>query len=162
MKIYRLGIVLIVALALSAPLLAQKAPLIVVVNSSRPETNLSRLDLLTIFLGKGQYWADRSQISVILPPNDDLVANLVFYEFLGTPRNKLKAKWTAKVSQREVRRMPDEPKTTADALSALARNDGGILVVSQTALDGYPGADQFKVLLIDGRAPGTDGYALAR
>jgi len=135
----------------------------VVINRARAEKNVSRLDILAIFNGNAQYWGDRSEISVILPPASDLLANLVFYKFLGSSSSKLRSKWTAAVAQGRANRPPVQPKDARDALDRLVRIPAGIAVMSLSEVQGYPdSANLFTILTIDGLKPGEQGYALNR
>jgi len=141
---------------------AEQEALVVVVNSGRPESNLSRIDLLSIFIGHAQYWGDRTEITPILPPSADMVATLKFHEFIGMPPNKLKQKWSAKIAAREARRPPVQPKDSAEALTRLANFPGGIAVLTRSSFEGSPQASGFKALTIDGLGPDDAGYSLAR
>lgn len=135
----------------------------VVINKSLGETNVSRLDVVAIFTGSAPYWGDKSEITVILPPSADLLANLVFYKFLGTSSSRLRMKWTSALAQGQARRPPIQPKDAADALGRLSKLPGGIAVLSLADVQKYPNASGlFTILSVDGHKPGEAGYPLNR
>ncbi len=118
------GLILLAAVILVSAMpgrAADKDPVVVLINSSRPEKAVSSLDLIGIYLGQTPYWGDHSAIVPILPPSGDLVANVRFYQFLGTSQSKLRGRWMAKVSRGEVSRPPVQVKTGAESLDFLSR-----------------------------------------
>ena len=157
--------VILMLVAVGAPAIsAEQEALVVVVNAARPETNVSRIDLMGIFLGHALYWADRSETEIvpILPPTSDLVATLKFHDFIGMPPNKLKQKWSIKIAARVARRPPVQPKDSAEALDRLSSFAGGIAVLTVSSLKSSPRASEFRTLTIDGLGPNDSGYALAK
>ena len=151
-----------VTFAAAAPMLAtveaQTAGVEAVAIVVHPQVDIDDLSLAqlkSIFLAEQQHWQDRSRITLLvraaIAPERDLVLN----EIYGMSEDRYRQYWIAKMFRSEVASGPKIVFST-DMLRDLVTvipGSIGFVPVSEVGPD-------LKVIRIDGRLPGDEGYPL--
>jgi len=157
----RIGQALLVLGILGCALLAAASPcaaaeeMAVIVHPSTPVENLSTAEMRRIFLGERQYWNSDMPVVLIVrapvAPERAIVLNRIY----KMTESQFKQYWIARIFRAEA---PSTPKvvysneTINELVSAIP---GAISLVRKD--DIRPG---LKVVRIDGKLPGEDGYPL--
>ncbi len=152
---------LAVAAESAAPIAA--APLVVVVNGSRSEKDISVAELRKIFVGEKKFWSDNRRIQPILPPLVDESAKIKFMKaVVGQSDRDFKQAWEGKIFRGDAQAMPVRPIEHAMVVSAARSVPGAIGILDRAAFDGLPKetTTSLKVLAVEGKAAGDEGYPL--
>jgi ABC-type phosphate transport system substrate-binding protein len=130
--------------------------LAIVVHPQTPVDTLSFSDLRQVFLGERQYWTkDLPVVLLVRGPTGaerDAVLNVI-YQMKDA---QFKQYWIAKVFRAETASSPKIVATSGLAAQLVASIPGAVTFMMEK--DVKPGA--MKVLKIDGRLPGENGYKL--
>jgi hypothetical protein len=157
--VFTVGLAVAMMALLHQSVMARDDVMVVVVNEDRAEDSLTRKELIRLYNGENRFWQDRSRVQIILPPNSSAEEVERFYEYLGTSRFQLRKEWAGKVFQGKVSHMPVEPRSWAGALEQLLRKENAIAVIPQAAFREFSGKG-VRVMKLEGKAPGEDGYPL--
>ena len=127
----------------------------IVVHPQVPIDDLSLNQLRSIFLAEQQHWGDRSRITLLvraaIAPERDLVLTQIY----GMSEDRYRQYWIAKMFRSEVASGPKIVFSTDMLRDLVAVIPGSIGFVPVSAV----GAD-LKVISIDGKLPGDEGYPL--
>lgn len=162
MSMVRATVLALVAFAAAAPLLstveAQTAGVEAVVIVVHPQVDIDDLSLAqlkSIFLAEQQHWQDRSRITLLvraaIAPERDLVLTKIY----GMSEDRYRQYWIAKMFRSEVASGPKIVFSTDMLRDLVTVIPGSIGFVPMSEV----GPD-LKVIRIDGRLPGDEGYPL--
>lgn len=134
---------------------ARPVEIAVVVHPSAPLASLSLANLRRIFLGEQQFWGDHTRITLLIhapgTPERDAALRLVYQMNEADFRRY----WIAKIFRAEVAVGPKIVYSTGMARLLVATVPGAIALLPANQVDA-----SMRVLPIDGRRPGEDGYPL--
>jgi len=129
-----------------------RATIAVVVNPDNPVTEISVSELKRMYLGKRTVFADGA--AIVLGAVETLEGP--FYEAaLGMTAFKVRRHWVKAVFAGSAGTPPEMLKDCAAALAFVSGRRNGIAFLDATAVD-----DSVKVIRLDGKLPGEEGYPL--
>jgi hypothetical protein len=146
---------LLVAVAWIGPP-ASAAELAVVVSPQNPVAELSVRDLREILLMERQHWGGGRRIYLILPGSGTPEKDLLLRRGLRMNEDALRRHYLAKLYGGEIPAFPGTAASGAAARMVVAHAPNALAVVETSEVD-----STVKVLRIDGRRPGDEGYLLA-
>jgi ABC-type phosphate transport system substrate-binding protein len=141
---------------------AQGRTLVAVVNRARPETNLSRDQLVQIYRGELRYWPlNRDLIQLALPPGSPQARNDFIRKVLQMTPTEWDREWQGKRYRGEAAVVPRD-LTRTEVMQAVQSQPRFLAVVE---LEWYRTIDasqtrDLKILQIDGKSPGEPDYPL--
>jgi len=131
------------------------SPLAIVVHKDTNVDNLSLQELRNIFLANQQFWPDRSRIILLVgaPQTDEreFVLNIIYQ----MDEAQFRQYWIAKMFRAEVPRGPKIVFSTEMMLELVVAIPGSI-----SFTDADQVTDDVRLVRIDGKLPGDDGYPL--
>ena len=158
----RATVLALVTLAATAPMLstveAQTAGVEVVAIVVHPQVDIDDLSfaqLKSIFLAEQQHWQDRSRITLLVRAAIAPERDLVLTEIYGMSEDRYRQYWIAKMFRSEVASGPKIVFSTDMLRDLVTVIPGSIGFVPMSEV----GPD-LKVIRIDGRLPGDEGYPL--
>lgn len=151
-----LWLLLLILLACLVPAPAQNVDIAVIVSPANPVTNLGLADLRKIFRGERHSWAGNIPVKLIAA-NPGSHERLVMLKISGISESDYKQYWTAQVFRGEADNEPLVLPSFGMILEATRAFPGAIALVDAHYLK--PGMAT-KVIRIEGRLPGEDGYPL--
>ena len=135
--------------------IATREAVAIVVHPQVAVDDLSLTQLKSIFLAEQQHWRDRSRITLLvraaIAPERDLVLTAVY----GMSEDRYRQYWIAKMFRSEVASGPKIVFSTDMLRDLVTVIPGSIGFVPMSEV----GPD-LKVIRIDGRLPGDEGYPL--
>ena len=158
----RATVLALVAFAAAAPMLstveAQTAGVEAVAIVVHPQVDIDDLSLAqlkSIFLAEQQHWQDRSRITLLVRAAIAPERDLVLTEIYGMNEDRYRQYWIAKMFRSEVASGPKIVFSTDMLRDLVTVIPGSIGFVPMSEV----GPD-LKVIRIDGRLPGDEGYPL--
>src|SRR5438477_8957656 len=145
-------------LACSALLRAQPTSggdIAIVVNSAVPIGNLSFDDLRKLVLGDKQYWAGSLRITLLLRAPVARERDVVLRKVYDMNEAQFRQYWIGKVFRAETASGPKIVYSNDMAVSLLSSLPGSIAFIDSGEVP-----RNLKVLQIDGKLPGQQGYPL--
>jgi ABC-type phosphate transport system substrate-binding protein len=132
---------------------AHAAPIAVVVHPSVAADNLTFAEFRKIILGDRQFWAAGKRITLIVraPVADE--RTMLLERVYKMSEAQYRQYWVAKVFRAEIASGPRLVLSNEEAIDLVGVIEGAIAVVD---LGDVP--EGLKVLTIDGKLPGDDGY----
>ena len=127
----------------------------IVVHPQVAVDDLSLDELKNIFLAERQYWQDRSRITLVMRAAIAPERDLVLSEIYGMSEDRYRQYWIAKMFRAEVASGPKIVFSTDMLRDLVTVIPGSIGFVPMSEV----GPD-LKVIRIDGRLPGDEGYPL--
>ena len=159
MRSLRPAIVALFLSLLSVAVVAADDP-VILVHEQRPEEDLSVWRMRILMNGAEPLWGNGDRVRLLLPPEDSPATAERLYEFLERSPRELRKIWVDKVFKGEAVTLPEQPPTVEDLIRELRSDPGGLGVLPGGAVSsGVP--EGLKILTVDGKQPGDDGYALA-
>jgi hypothetical protein len=131
------------------------ADIAVVVNSEVPIDNLSFDDVRKLVLGDKQYWGGRLRVTLLLRAPVARERDVVLRKVCDMNEAQFRQYWIGKVFRAET---PSSPKIVFSndmALNLLSSLPGSMAFIDSTAVP-----RNLKVVQIDGKLPGEEGYPL--
>ena len=127
----------------------------IVVHKASPMEDLSMAELRNVFLANQQFWPDRSRITLLIraPQSDE--RDYVLDTIYQMDEAKFRQYWIAKMFRAEVARGPKIVFSTDMTLDLVVAIPGSISFMRADQV-----TDDVKVIRVDGRLPGEDGYPL--
>ena len=151
----RVPLVALPALALALVAVAAGAEdLAVIVNPGNPVQELSSVELREILRCERQHWRGSGRIYLLLPASGSAEKQLLLRRALRMNEDQLHRLYLAKLYAGEISSFP-RVASGAAARRVVARAEHAVAVVPTSAVDG-----EVRVLRIQGRLPGDDGYLL--
>ncbi len=127
----------------------------IVVHPQVAVDDLSLDELKNIFLAERQYWQDRSRITLVVRAAIAPERDLVLSEIYGMSEDRYRQYWIAKMFRAEVASGPKIVFSTDMLRDLVTVIPGSIGFVPMSEV----GPD-LKVIRIDGKLPGDEGYPL--
>jgi ABC-type phosphate transport system substrate-binding protein len=127
----------------------------VVVNKDNPVSNLSIADLRKISLGERQYWRGGLPIQLLMRAPGARERDLVLRVIFQMSESQYKQYWVAKLMRTEAKSAPAEVFSSGMLKEGVAAIPGAIAFIDIEEV-----RPPLKVLRIDGRLPGEQGYPL--
>jgi ABC-type phosphate transport system substrate-binding protein len=156
------GVLLVAAawVGLSGGVSGARGTVAVVVHHSNPMNEISSVQLRHIYLGDQTRWSDNQKITILLLPRGSDERRTVLRTLLKMSEDDFTRHWISKIFRGDV---TSGPKTGATPASILKLTAGlpaalGILDANDVPAE----AADVKILRLDGKAPGDDGYPLVK
>jgi ABC-type phosphate transport system substrate-binding protein len=125
-----IGIIIIMAAAPTA----LSAEVAVIAHPSVPAHNISRAQLLDLYMGDVREWDNGEPIILVdLKPRTDI--KQIFYDFLGKSASRMKSIWMKQMLTGEWR-PPEAMGTQEDLLQKVASTPGAIGYIDKTLVTG--------------------------
>ena len=152
-----LGVALGVAVAFTAePAARQASPdIAVVVHPDVPLDNLTLADLRRILMGDREFWTSGSRVTLFIRAPIARERDAMVKDICRMTEAQFRQHWIAKVFRADTATPPKIVYSTQMALEQVSRTPGALAFV-ETPVAGKG----VKVLKIDGRTPGQQGYRL--
>jgi ABC-type phosphate transport system substrate-binding protein len=131
------------------------AGIAVIVNADNPVEQLSLADLQRIVLGERRSWSGRIPLVLMMRNEGSRERNLLLQKACHMTDAEYHQYWTGKIFRGEVTSEPVALPSMGTALNFVSTIKGGISFVDPASV--RPG---IKVMRIDGRLPGEQGYPL--
>lgn len=127
----------------------------VIVNPDNPVDSITSVELRKIFAGEKRSWTSSLPVFLLVRAPQSHEREVLLTRILKMTESEYKQYWVKKVYSGEVQREPLTLLSNGMQLEAVRAEKGGIALVDlQDVRQGV------KVVKIDGRLPGTDGYPL--
>lgn len=151
----RLGFILAGLLAVWGPSPEEgwAADVAVIVHPSNPQTDLSLGDLVQILKMERQHWAAGARIYVVLQESGTPEKDLVLKKLYRMKDAELKQHYLGKLYRGEISSFPRIAHSNAAARRLVSQAQNAISFIDAAAADAT-----VKVLRIDGKKPGEQGY----
>jgi hypothetical protein len=128
----------------------------IVVHPACGISGLTSAELKTYLELEREFWPDKKKIALLQRSASSVEQKALLKTVYRTDERSLRKMWVQKLYQGKIGAIPSVVVSNADALKLLANLEGGITAVCVT---GVP-ADGVKVLTVDGKLPGQEGYPL--
>jgi hypothetical protein len=152
---YILGLLVMLACSLGSSQASQTGDIAVVVNSSNPVNDLSLSELRNMLTGDRRFWKGNVRIKLILREPGTRDRDAVLGLLLKMDNKEFASQWRAKVFRGEASEEPLSVRAASHVEQYLLENPGAI-----TFMTGKITAPNLKVLRLEGKLPGEQGYAL--
>jgi ABC-type phosphate transport system substrate-binding protein len=129
--------------------------IVVIVNGENPVDQLSLTELQRILLGERRSWTARIPVVLMMRNEESRERNLLLQKACHMTDAEYHQYWTGKIFRGEVTSEPVALPSVGTALNFVSSIKGGISFVDSASV--RPGT---KVIRIDGRLPGEQGYPL--
>jgi len=151
---------LLVSCAALAGARAEDAPkkpieLAVIVHPQNPVSKVSFAELRAYLRVEREFWPNRKRCDVYLPQSTTDEYDVLLQKVYKMSHRKLQKYWVRRLFSGEISAKPSYVPSAKAAGEQVAKSEGGLSVV--LSKDVPEGA---KVLLIDGKKPGEEGYPL--
>lgn len=152
-----LSVALGLAVALpAAPAARQASPdIAVVVHPDVPVDNLTLADLRRILLGDREFWTSGSRVTLFIRAPIARERDAMVKDVCQMTEAQFRQHWIAKVFRADTATPPKIVYSTQMALEQVSRTPGALAFVEAPVA-----GKGVKVLKIDGRSPGQQGYRL--
>ena len=139
----------------AAETLLEQTGLAIVVPQNSPVEGLSMTELRNVFLANQQFWPDRSRITLLVraPQSDE--RDYVLDTIYQMDEAQFRQYWIAKMFRAEVPRGPKIVFSTDMTLDLVVAIPGSISFMRADQV-----TDAVKVIRVDGKLPGEEGYPL--
>jgi ABC-type phosphate transport system substrate-binding protein len=140
------------------PLHARQAPfrdIAVVTHSNVPVDNLTFVELRKVVLGDKQYWETNLRVTLLLRAPVARERDIVLQKVYEMTESQFRQYWIGKVFRAEVAAGPKIVNSTDASIGLLSSVPGSIAFIDSAQVP-----KNFKILRIDGKLPGQDGYPL--
>jgi ABC-type phosphate transport system substrate-binding protein len=135
---------------------AYATDLAIVVNPENPVEELSLKDLGRIFRLEKQYWEGSSRIYLVLRESGSAEKGIALRKIYGMSDEGLKKVWLDKVYREEIPSFPKVLNSNETVIRFVSQLPNAIGFIDASRLD-----RRVKVLRIDRRLPGEQGYPLS-
>jgi hypothetical protein len=152
---YILSVIVMLAGSLGSAPASTTSDIAVVVNASNPVNDLSVSELRNMLIGDRRFWKGNVRIKLILRGPGVRERDAVIDLLLKMDNKAFAAQWRAKVFRGEASEEPLSAPTVSHLEQYVMENPGAI-----TFMTGKITAPKLKVLRLDGKLPGSDGYPL--
>jgi hypothetical protein len=140
------------------PLHARQAPsrdIAVVTHSNVPVNNLTFVELRKVVLGDKQYWETNLRVTLLLRAPVARERDIVLQKVYEMTESQFRQYWIGKVFRAEAAAGPKIVNSTDVSIGLLSSVPGSIAFIDSAQVP-----KNFKILRIDGKLPGQDGYPL--
>ena len=135
----------------------KKAPLelAVIVHPKNPVAKLSMAELRIYLKVEREFWPDRKRCDVYLPQSTTDEYDVLLQKIYRMSHKKLQKYWVRRLFSGEISAKPSYVPNAKAAGQEVMKSEGAISVVAAKDVP-----KDVKVLLIDGKKPGEEGYPL--
>ena len=157
----RYGAILLVSCAALAAARAEdparKAPLelAVIVHPKNPVTKVSLSELRAYLKVEREFWPNRKRCDVYLPQSTTDEYDVLLQRVYRMSHKKLLKYWVRRLFSGEISAKPSYVPSAKAAGEEVMKSEGALSIVSSKDIP-----KDVKVLLIDGKKPGEEGYPL--
>lgn len=155
MTICLVGMLLAAANVVSAESSIAESGLAIVVHKETEVENLSLSELRNIFRANQQFWPNRSRIVLLVRAAQSDERDYVLNRIYEMNEDEFRRYWIAKMFRAEVPRGPKVVFSTGMTLDLVIAIPNSISFMRADNV-----TDDVKVVRIDGKLPGEDGYPL--
>jgi hypothetical protein len=134
---------------------ASSSDIAIVVNSDVPIENLSFDDVRKLVLGDKQYWAGRLRVTLLLRAPVARERDVVLRKVCDMNEGQFRQYWIGKVFRAETPSGPKIVYSNDMALGLISSLPGSMAFIDSTEVP-----RNLKVVQIDGKLPGQQGYPL--
>lgn len=135
--------------------------LAVIVHPRNPVTKASFAELRAYLKVEQQFWPNRKRCEIYLPQTKTPEYRILLDKVYRMSHEKLQKYWVRKMFSGEIPSKPAYVPSAKAAVSRVLQSEGALSII---AADEVPkdeeGKPTVKVLLIEGKAPGDEGYPL--
>src|SRR6266542_3183681 len=128
---------------------------VIVANPSVPISDLSFAELRRIFLGERQFWSSSLRIALLMHAPTARERDVLLKAVYEMSEAQLRQHWIGKVFRAEAASAPQTFYSDEEILETLVALPGSIAAVEVSRIP-----KGLKVIKIDGRMPGDQGYRL--
>jgi len=151
---------LVTVAMLPALAISGKNDIALIVHKSNPMNNVSSSELRRIFLGDETRWSNNDRITILLLPPGTDERQKFLRSLLRMSDDDFVRHWISRVFQGQASTGPKTAASSASMVRLVAGLPTAVGVIG--AADVPEGDSGLKVLRIDGKSPGDDGYRLRR
>ena len=145
----------VTALFVAGPGLAEQPAVAIVVHPDVQVTDLSTDQLRRIFLADQQFWPDRSRIVLLVRAPEAIERKMVLDRIYQMNESEFRKYWIGKMFRAEVAALPKIVFSSNMAQELVTAIPGSITFIPSGDVD-----SSIKVLSIDGLLPDQPGYSL--
>lgn len=127
----------------------------IVVNESNPVNELTLSELRNMLMGDRRFWKGNVRVKLILREPGSYERDGVLNTLLKIDNKLFAAHWRAKIFRGEASEEPSSVQSDAQVENYLSQSPGGLAFMRNRSR-----AAHVKVLRLDGKLPGDDGYVL--
>ena len=150
-----LALVVLLVCSLGVSHASQAGEIAIVVNASNPVNDVSLPELRNMLMGDRRFWKGNVRVKLILREPGVRDRDAVLALLLKMDNKAFAAQWRAKVFRGEASEEPLSVPAASQIEQYLLENPGAI-----TFITGKITAPKLKVLRLEGKLPGDQGYAL--
>jgi len=129
--------------------------LAVIVHPKNPVTKLSFSELRAYLKVERQFWPNRKRCEIFLPSKKTAAHKFLLKKAYRMSNRRLQKYWVRKMFSGEIPSKPSYVPSSRAAVSQVLKGEGAISIVPIEDV-----GDRVRVLLIDGKKPGQEGYPL--
>ena len=134
----------------------QEQHVAIIVHNETPLDNLSEKELRRIFMAEQQFWPDKSRITLLVQAPVSSLRDLVLDVIYSMTEQEFRQYWVSKMFRAEIASGPKLVYTSDMAQTLVEVIPGAITFVPFSELQ-----DGVKVITVNGKLPGDDGYLLS-
>lgn len=127
----------------------------VIVNPKNPTTNLTFRQLRSYLKLEQQFWPDKDRVELFLRPSRSSEMAVLLSEVYSMSRDELRKYWVGKVFRGDIPSKPAVIPTAKAAGIRVNKLENAITIVLASEVP-----DGVRVLTIDNKKPGDEGYPL--
>ena len=131
----------------------------VIVSRENSVKELSKLELERIFRKEKQFWEGGGKIVLELPKSGSDAKDVLLTELYRMEEDELRRYWIGLVYQNKISEPPKVLASCAVAVAVVSKTNGAVAVVDPAAIKPE---SRVRIVRIDGRMPGEEGYLLHR
>jgi hypothetical protein len=129
----------------------------VIANPMNPVENVTSAQLHRLVMGQDRFWARRIPVSLVSRDERSPERAFLLGKFLSMSGNDYRQHWSSMVFRGEAASEPVEVPSSGLASGLVASRPGGLCILRA---DNVPKDGSVKVVKVDGKLPGEDGYPL--
>ena len=127
----------------------------VVVHPGVPVDNLTIAELRNYLTGEREFWPDRTRVTILIRAPVARARDIAVKDICQMTEAQFRQHWIGKVFRADAASAPKIVYSNDSALETVARTPGAIAFV-----EGAVTAKNVKVVKVEGRSPGQQGYRL--
>jgi ABC-type phosphate transport system substrate-binding protein len=151
----RVTLTLVAVLLIAADGYAQNADVAIIANASVPVDNLTFADVRKVFRGERQFWKSGLRVTLLVRAPVAHERDVVLKKIYEMSEAQYRQYWISKVFRSDVTSGPKIVYTSEMAAELVTAIPGAISFVEANKIPAG-----FKVVKVDGIAPGARGYPL--
>ncbi|HHT9138739.1 MAG TPA: hypothetical protein ACFYEK_16030 [Candidatus Wunengus sp. YC60] len=130
----------------------------VIVNKSNPATDIPYDDLKHILETKKQRWDNGEKITLVFKPITSSETQMLINKIYKIRCEDFCQYWMLKSYNNEISEYPKMPESLNGVIALVSKISGAVGFIG---IDEIPqGSDKIKVIRVNGKMPGEDGYPL--